>query len=79
MALVVCDGEGQCRILSFAISPSHSTEDWLRIFNKTSHLCRRSTRAIIHCDGESAIKTAFYMSEVCESIINHYINTTTNP
>ena len=64
MATSVVDAEGNIRLLSFAIQPGHTEEDWLNLFNKTRSLCRRAETAICHCDGEVAIKNAFYASDV---------------
>ena len=64
MATSVVDAEGNIRLLSFAIQPGHTKEDWLNLFNKTRSLCTRAETAICHCDGEIAIKNAFYASDV---------------
>ena len=64
MGLAVVDAEGKTRLLSFQISPGHTKKEWLKLFNNTKAFCRRAKTAIVHCDGEAAIKDAFYESDV---------------
>ena len=64
MAVMVVDSECQARTLSFHVSPGHTEEEWQQMFDNTKSLVARAECVVCHCDGEDAIKDAFYNSKV---------------
>ena len=61
LAIVVVDGEGHSRLVSVTVTPAHTEEDWLALFNDTDKLIQinRTDKVILLTDGEPAIHTAF--------------------
>ena len=50
------------------VMSGHTKNEWLRLFNNTEAFVCRARTAIVHCDGEQAIKDAFYESKVMSEV-----------
>ena len=66
LAIVVMDGEGHSRLLSATVTPAHTEEDWLALFNDTDKLLkiRPPEKVVLLTDGEKALHTAFEKSTI---------------
>ena len=64
MGVAIIDSECQVRLLSFHVSPGHTEKEWMLFFDSIKSLVENASHVVCHCDGEEAIKTAFYKSKV---------------